>query len=61
MTYEEDNSTSDELHEKLPCDTRTLEMQEWQARLAQHPKTDLAVAAAVLLHEERTLRDREIG
>lgn len=40
---------------------RELELQQWQARLAQRPKTDLGIAAAVLLEEGRALRDAEIG
>ena len=40
---------------------RELAMWEWQTRLAQHPKTDLGVEAAVLLQEERANRDMEIG
>ena len=38
-----------------------LEMQEWQERLAQRPRTDLGVKAAVLLQEERSRRDMETG
>ena len=40
---------------------RELAMWEWRTRLAQHPKTDLGVEAAVLLQEERANRDMEIG
>ena len=40
---------------------RELELQQWQARLAQRPKTDLGIAAAVLLEEGRALHDAEIG
>jgi hypothetical protein len=36
-------------------------MAAWQARLAQHPKTDLGIKASTLLEEERALRDAEIG
>lgn len=61
MTNPKDNNAPDELDKKLIRDTRNLEMQKWQARLAQHPKTDLKVAAVVLLQEERTRRDGEIG
>lgn len=42
-------------------DTRKLDMQEWQAPLAQHPITDLGIKASALLEEERALRDAEIG
>ena len=61
MTNPKDNNAPDELDKRLIPDTRNLEIQEWQARLAQRPKTDLGVEAAVLLQEERTRRDREIG
>ena len=33
---------------------------EWRKRLAQRPETDLGVEAAVLLVEERSLRDVEM-
>ena len=61
MTNLKDNNAPDELHERPLRDTRELEMQEWQERLAQRPRTDLAVKAAVLLQEARSLRDKEIG
>lgn len=59
MTNPKDNNAPDELDKRLIPDTRNLEMQEWQARQAQHPKTDLGVEAAVLLQEERAHRDME--
>ena len=34
---------------------------EWRARLAQRPQTDLGIAAATLLREERAARDMELG
>ena len=40
---------------------RELARWEWRARLAQRPQTDLGVAAATLLREERALRDVECG
>ena len=40
---------------------RELAMWEWRTRLAQRPKTDLGMGAAVLLQEERAIRDMEIG
>ena len=61
MTNPKDNNAPDELDKRLIRDTRNLEMQEWQERLAQHPKTDLGMEATVLLQEERTRRDREVG
>ena len=39
---------------------RELARWEWRKRLAQRPKTDLGVAAATLLAEERYLRDLEM-
>ena len=33
---------------------RELARLDWQKRLAQHPKTDLGLEAATLLHEERS-------
>ncbi len=56
-----ENNSPDELDEGPLCDTRKLDMQKWQARLAQRPKTDLGVEASTLLQEERTRRDIEIG
>ena len=61
MTNLKDNNAPDELHERPLRDTRELEMQEWQERLAQRPKTDLDVEAAALLQEEHSRRDMEIG
>ncbi len=61
MTNLKDNNAPDELHERPIRDTRELEMQEWQERLAQRPRTDLGVKAAVLLQEERSRRDMETG
>ena len=40
---------------------RELTRWEWRARLAQRPETDLGVAAAALLREERSARDTELG
>ena len=40
---------------------RELARWEWRKRLAQRPRTDLGVAAATLLREERSLRDMETG
>ena len=40
---------------------RELAMWEWRTRLARRPNTDLGVEAAVLLQEDRALRDKEIG
>ena len=34
---------------------------EWRKRLDQRPGADLSVQAAALLHEERLLRDLELG
>ena len=39
---------------------RELERAGWRKRLAQRPRTDLGVEAAVLLAEERGVRDVEI-
>ena len=61
MTDLNDNNATDELDEGLLHDTRKLSMQEWQARLAQHPRTYLGIEASALLEEERALRDAEIG
>ncbi len=61
MTNLKDNNAPDELHERPLHDTRNLEMHEWQKRLAQRRGTDLGVKAAVLLQEERSRRDMEIG
>ena len=38
---------------------RELDRQEWRRLLAQRPETDLGVDAAVLLAEERALRDAD--
>ena len=40
---------------------RELTRWEWQAHLAQRPKTDLGVEAATLLAEERAQYDTETG
>ncbi len=40
---------------------RELTRWEWRTRLAQRPQTDLGIAAAALLREERSVRDMEIG
>ena len=40
---------------------RELAGWEWRKRLAQRPGADLSVQAAALLHEERSLRDLELG
>ena len=40
---------------------RELTRWEWRARLARRPETDLGIAAAALLREERSSRDKEIG
>ena len=61
MTNLNDNTATDELDEGPLCDTRKLDMQKWQARLAQRPKTDLGVETPALFQEERTRRDIEIG
>lgn len=62
MVDPKETNLSDELDKSLIRDTRKLDMQKWQARLAQRPKTDLGVEASTLLQEERTTRrDIEIG
>ena len=45
----------------LTAAERELSRWEWRERLMQRPKTDLAVEAAAVLGEERSLRGREIG
>ena len=40
---------------------RELARWEWRRRLAQHPTTDLGIAAATLLAEEQSHRDLETG
>ena len=53
----ESNSTIGEA--VLAAVERELAGWEWRKRLAQRPQTDLGVAAAELLREERSLRDQE--
>ena len=45
----------------LTAAQRELSRWEWRERLMQSPTTDLAVEAAAVLGEERSLRGREIG
>ena len=40
---------------------RELTRWEWRARLDRRPETDLGIAAAELLQEERSDRDMELG
>ena len=40
---------------------RELARWEWRARLDRRPETDLGIAAAELLQEERSDRDMELG
>ena len=61
MTNLRDNNVPDELDERPIRDALKLEMHEWQEHLTKRPKTDLGVEAAVLLQEERSRRDMEIG
>ena len=61
MTNLNDTNATDEHDGKPLRDTHELDMQAWRERLAQRPKTDLGVEAAVLLQEARSLRDKEIG
>ena len=39
---------------------RELKHREWKQRWAQLPETDMGIAAADLIAEERTLRDAEM-
>ena len=71
------NNIPDDLHERLrryalesnqtvsdvvaTAVERELAGWEWRKRLAQRPGADLGVQAAALLHEERSLRDLELG
>ena len=61
MTNLRDNSVPDEPHERPLREARELDMHEWREHLAQRLQTDLGVEAAVLLREERSRRDMEIG
>ncbi len=56
-----EKNSPDEPHEWPLRDARELDMEEWREHLGQRPQTDLGVEAAVLLREERSRRDIEIG
>ncbi len=54
----EDNRSMSDI--VLAAIRRELDMREWQESLAQAPKTNLGVPAAVLLHEERASYEAEL-
>ena len=61
MDNPQGKNVPDAHYERLRRHVRDLAMLEWRKRLAQRPKTDLAMEAAALLQEERSRRDMEIG